>query len=116
MEVLTTVDLFKDNFLDKELIISGFVYREDDMKPNQFVISRLAMSCCAADAEPYGFMVESAEANNFATDSWVRIRAKIGQTTYNDYGIVNLEAIEITKIEASETPYVYPDYTYFDDL
>jgi len=116
MEVLTTVYIFKNNFLKKELTISGFVYRNDDMKPNQFVVSRLAMSCCAADAEPYGFMVEFDNASAYATDSWVHIRAHIGKTIYNDYEIVNLEAIEITSVKAPATPYVYPDYEYLDEL
>ncbi|MBP1992503.1 TIGR03943 family putative permease subunit [Paenibacillus eucommiae] len=113
MELLTAVDLFKDNFVGKAMEIEGFVYREDNMGPNQFVVSRLAMQCCSADAEPYGVLVESSLATGFLKDTWVKIKGTIGKTTYNEMEIMKLDAVRIEKIEKSETPYVYP---YFDDF
>ncbi|WP_372637813.1 TIGR03943 family protein, partial [Cohnella sp.] len=54
IETLTTVDLYRDAFLGKTIEISGFVYRESGMGPQQFGISRFAVACCSADASPYG--------------------------------------------------------------
>ena len=54
MELLTAVDLYMDNFAGKKMVISGFIYREDDMAPNQFVVSRLAMQCCRPMLLPTG--------------------------------------------------------------
>jgi putative membrane protein len=113
MELLTAVDLYMDNFVGKKMVISGFIYREDDMAPNQFVVSRLAMQCCSADASPYGVMVESARSKDFPKDTWVTITGTIGKTTYNKNTILKLDALKIEKIKASATPYVYP---YFDDF
>ncbi|MFD0869076.1 Domain of uncharacterised function (DUF1980) [Chlamydia abortus] len=116
MEILSTLDLFMDNFIGKPVEISGFVYRENEMSPNQFAVARLAISCCAADASPYGVMVEASSAGNYAEDTWVRITGTIGKTLYNDNEIVQIDAENIEKIDAPESPYVYPDYYYFDDL
>jgi uncharacterized repeat protein (TIGR03943 family) len=116
MEVLSSVDMFMDNFIGKKMEISGFVYHEDNMKPNQFVVARLAMQCCSADASPYGVMVESSMAQSLSKDTWVKITGTIGKTTYNDNEIMKLDAIKIEKIQAPKTPYVYPDYEYFEKL
>ena len=83
------------------------------MAPNQFVVSRLAMQCCSADASPYGVMVESSRSEHFPKDTWVTITGTIGKTTYNKSTILKLDALKIEKIKASATPYVYP---YFDDF
>ncbi|WP_349292477.1 hypothetical protein [Paenibacillus sp. ATY16] len=32
--------------IGKTVVISGFVYREDDMASSRFVVSRMVMSCC----------------------------------------------------------------------
>lgn len=116
MELLTAIDLYIDNFVGKTMQISGFVYREPDMPPNQFVVSRLAMQCCSADAFPYGMLVESDQAKNFDNDTWVNITGIIGKTTYNENEIMKLDAERIETIEAPDTPYVYPYFDDFDNL
>jgi putative membrane protein len=113
MELLTAIDMYIDNFVGKTMQISGFVYREPDMPPNQFIVSRLAMQCCSADAFPYGILVESDQAKNYVNDTWVNITGTIGKTTYNENEIMKLDAEQIETIKAPETPYVYP---YFEEL
>jgi putative membrane protein len=112
METLTTLDLFTDNFVGKKVEISGFIYRENEMKSSQFVVARLAMQCCSADASPFGILVESSLASSFGTDSWVKITGVLGKTNFNGYDYMKLDAKSIEKIEAPKTPYVYPDYDF----
>lgn len=113
LEMLTMLDMYRNNFVDKTIHISGFVYREDGMSDNTFVVSRMAMQCCSADAMPYGFLVYTDDANQYELDTWITVEGKLGLTEYNDVEIVQLEAEKITRIEAPSDPYVYP---YFDDL
>jgi len=113
LETLTSLDLYRDNFIGKTIRISGFVYREDDMSEDTFVISRMAMQCCSADASPYGFLVQWDDANAFEKDKWIEVIGTFGLTEYNGIEIVQLKATEITTIEAPNDPYVYP---YFDDF
>ncbi len=114
METMTTLEMFMEHFIGKKVEISGFVYREDTMKANQFVVARLAMQCCSADASPFGLFIESTNAQSHAVDSWVKLTGTLGTTTYNGSEIMKVSATNIEKISASKTPYVYPDYSFLD--
>ncbi|WP_010268906.1 TIGR03943 family putative permease subunit [Paenibacillus senegalensis] len=113
IEILSSIDLFVEPFVGKTIEFSGFVYREDDMRSNQFALARFQIQCCSADALPFGIMVEYDRAQNYPTDSWVRVRGTIGQTLYNDMQIMKVDAVKIESIEAPGSPYVYPNYDYF---
>lgn len=114
METMTALDLYLDNFIGKQVEISGFVYRENEMMPNQFVVSRLAMQCCSADASPYGILVESTLSHSYAADTWVKVTGTLGKTNYNGYEFMKLDAKRLEKIQPPKIPYVYPDYDFLD--
>jgi putative membrane protein len=109
MEILSTIDMFKDNFYGKQIELSGFVYREDDLKANQLVVGRFAVSCCSADASPYGVLTEFPNANNFAKDTWVKITGTIEKGNYHDNEIFKVHATKIEKIQAPKSSYIYPN-------
>jgi TIGR03943 family protein len=113
LEYISTIDLYRHNFIGKTVVISGFVYREDDMASNQFVVSRMAMSCCTADAEPYGFMAEWNKAADLGKDTWVTLTGVIGLKKYKGNEIIVLDTRQVTTIHAPKDPYVYP---YFGDI
>jgi uncharacterized repeat protein (TIGR03943 family) len=108
LELLGAVDMYKKQFTGKRLTISGFIYREEGMEPNQFVVSRLAMQCCSADSAPYGVMVETAGPTVYAEDTWVSVTGTVGATEYDGVEIMKLASQEIHKIPVPQTPYVYP--------
>jgi uncharacterized repeat protein (TIGR03943 family) len=112
IEILSSIDLFQKNFIGKKMEISGFVYHEDDMKPNQFVVARFSVSCCSADASPFGVMIETSKANLFPKDTWVNVTGVIGTTTYAGNDIMKLDATKVEKIPAAKDPYVYPNYDF----
>ena len=112
IEILSSIDLFQDNFVGEKIEISGFVYHEDDMKPNQFVVARFSVSCCSADASPFGVMIESSNANIFPKDTWVKVTGIISKTTYAGSDIMKIDTTKLEKIPAAKDPYVYPDYDF----
>lgn len=112
METLTTVDLYLDRFVGKKLELTGFVYRQENMKDNQFVLGRFSLQCCSADAAPFGVLVEYDRARNFATDSWVTVTGTIGKTKFDDMEIMVLKPEKVAKAEPAKTPYVYPNYDF----
>jgi putative membrane protein len=112
IEILSSIDLFQKNFIGKKIEISGFVYHEDDMKPNQFVVARFSVSCCSADASPFGVMIESSKANLFLKDTWVKVTGVIGTTTYAENYIMKVDATKVEKIPTAKDPYVYPNYDF----
>ncbi len=112
MEVLTAMDIFVEPFQGQKVEISGFVYREPDMKDNQFVIGRFAMDCCSADALPYGVLVEYDNAKKYANDTWLKLRGTISKTMYRDLEIMMFAPDTLTEIATPASPYVYPNYDF----
>jgi len=116
MEYLTTFSLYADALTGKKVELTGFVYREPDMAANQFILSRLAVQCCSADATPYGIIVEDDDAATLQKDTWVQITGTIGKTNYNNLDVVKVDGKYIHPIDAPETPYVYPYVDNFNNL
>ncbi|WP_171686691.1 TIGR03943 family putative permease subunit [Paenibacillus planticolens] len=116
MEILSSIDLFKQNFIGKKIELSGFVYREDNMPSNQFVVGRFAVSCCSADATPYGVMIDFPTAQTYPKDMWVKVTGTIQNGSYNDNDIFVIKATNIEKIAAPSSPYIYPNFEPLKEL
>ncbi|WP_409346414.1 TIGR03943 family putative permease subunit [Paenibacillus sp. MBLB4367] len=112
IETLSAIDLFMKPFVGKAIEMSGFVYREDGMKSNQFVVARFQLQCCSADAAPFGVMVEYDRAASFATDSWVKLTGTIDTTSFNGNEIMKINVSKIEKINEPKNVYVYPNYDF----
>lgn len=109
IETLTTLDLYREAFIGKEIEITGFVYREEDMGEERFAVSRFAMNCCSADALPYGLMINWPKAMDYVDDEWVSVKGTLTTSTYQGNEIITIEAVKLERIKAPESPYVYPD-------
>ncbi|MBP1966590.1 TIGR03943 family putative permease subunit [Paenibacillus aceris] len=116
MEILSSIDLFKNNFIGKKIELSGFIYREDNMTNNQFVVGRFAVSCCSADATPYGVMIDFPTAQTYPKDMWVKVTGTIQNGNYNGNDIFVIKATQIDKITAPSSPYVYPNFEPLKEL
>lgn len=103
-----------EKYRGKKVILSGFVFKREDFKPDQFVVGRMSMACCAADAQVMGLMSKWAETPNLEKDTWVKVEGIIGSTEQKNVeseGTLILPLVEIVNIEKIETPeniYVYP--------
>lgn len=114
MEVLSTIVVFIDHFIGREIEISGFVYRESDMQAHQLVIGRIAVQCCTADAAPYGVLTEFDGASEFPDDAWLTVRGTIGYTEYNGNKILKIDVTESSIMKAPDNPYIYPNFNFLD--
>ncbi len=86
------------------------VFKRDDFRSDEFVAARMAMSCCAADVSPVGFLCKSSKAEQLSNGSWVYVTAVI-RVEYQQY--LNkkrpiLHPLNITKAHKPEEEYVYP--------
>lgn len=113
METVSSIDFYMNNFIGKKVEISGFVYRQEGMEENQFVVSRFAVQCCSADSAPFGFMVESSLGKSLNKDTWVSVSGTLGTTQYDGNEILKIDATRIQRIDAPASPYVFPDMDYF---
>lgn len=95
-------------FEGKEADVIGFVYKDPRAKPDEFWVSRFAVSCCVADATALGLLVQTAEADALETDSWVRVvgKFKVGDFAGERIPVIVAERVEPTAQPAQ--PYLYP--------
>ncbi|WP_127534092.1 TIGR03943 family putative permease subunit [Paenibacillus kobensis] len=113
IETLTALDLYQQPFAGASVTLTGFVYRDDGMRDDQFAVSRFAMNCCSADALPYGLLVQSADANHYANDSWVTLTGTVTTTEWRGESVIMLTADVITPAAVKDRDaYVYPNYEF----
>jgi uncharacterized repeat protein (TIGR03943 family) len=112
IETVNSVDIFLEPFIGKKIQLSGFVFRDEDMKPEQFVVARMAMSCCSADVYPFGIMAEAAIGKSLSNDTWVQVTGTIKQTNYRKNDIMMIAAEKIERVATPKNTYVYPNYEF----
>ncbi len=95
-------------FEGKEVDVIGFVYKDPRARPDEFWVSRFAVSCCVADATALGLLVQTAEAESLEPDRWVRVvgRLKVGEFAGESIPVIVAERVEPTQQPAQ--PYLYP--------
>ncbi|RAP31152.1 hypothetical protein C2W64_00324 [Brevibacillus laterosporus] len=107
LDGLTVLSVFNHEFDGHPLEMMGFVYRQPDMQENEFVVARFSVSCCTADAQVSGVLVQSANAKEFKTDSWVKVSGTLGLTSFEGNELLVLQAKQISQVDAPKDPYVY---------
>lgn len=97
-----------DKYEGKEIDLTGFVYKDEDLKQNQFIIGRYMMICCAADMQIAGITCDSNNLGNYDNDTWIKVRGKIKKDFSEDQvdPLIEVEHIEIDL--NPDTSYVYP--------
>ncbi|PWA08166.1 TIGR03943 family protein [Pueribacillus theae] len=108
--IMNAIDTNIDDFIGKEIEISGFVYREPDFTDDQFVVARFGMSCCVADASVFGMIATVENANELEDDEWIKVSGILSKTTYNDWEMPYIQIKKIDKIPQPDQPYIYEDY------
>ena len=94
-------------FIGREINLKGFVYRPNQLKPNQFMVVRFEISCCAADGMPSGLLVEWPDSHLFKNDTWMEVQGKIQQGNYEGIAVPLLIATKAVSIAPLASPYVY---------
>jgi uncharacterized repeat protein (TIGR03943 family) len=116
IEKLQAFNFFADQFEGKTIKIKGFIYREEGLAENQFIIGRMAMTHCIADVSPYGIIAESSDANSYADDTWLTITGTIAATSYRDQTVIKINVQNVEPATSPTIPYVYPDWDFAQKL
>ena len=107
--IQTIIDISDDvdSYIGSEISFDGFVYRDESIANNDFVVGRLAISCCTADAQLFGYLCKYKDQEQVKNDDWVNITAKIEATTYEGKEIPYLNIVQVRKIDKPKDEYVY---------
>jgi uncharacterized repeat protein (TIGR03943 family) len=94
-------------YLGQGANVIGFVYYDDSLPENQFLVSRFVITCCAADGFALGIPVEW-EGKRFEENAWVTVKGPVQATEWNGHKtpLILAEAVELTR--APEQPYLFP--------
>ncbi|MCT4631569.1 MAG: TIGR03943 family protein [Firmicutes bacterium] len=114
LELLQDIHADMEYYKGKQIHTRGFVFREKNMSTKEFVISRLVMVCCAADAQLTGLVCDYDEGNTLEDNTWIDVFGKIEIFEYNDpntgekYPLPKIVVIEQKNITKPENPYIFP--------
>lgn len=92
-----------DKYDGREISISGFVYRDEDIRNDEIILGRYMMICCAADMQIAGIICKG-NCEKLQDDTWIKVKGKI--SVDRDEPIINIENVEID--ENPDKQYVYP--------
>lgn len=110
VEVSNLLMMYPEQFTGKKIRTVGFVYREEGFKADQFVLARLSMTCCVADAGVIGFLIDSPQSSQFKKDQWFQIEGTF-ELKKNEYGDVpGLKVENYKKVPALKDSYVYQEF------
>lgn len=100
------VDIQK--FKGKQIVLKGFVYKENGFNKNQLVISRFLITHCVADASIIGFLSEFPEASTVKEDTWIEANGVLDIATYNGTELPIIKITDWKQIGEPKEPYLYP--------
>lgn len=108
-------DIFKNSekYQNMKLEVKGFVYKSKKLKKDRYIIARLVMYCCAADAGITGLIFDAEKTGvSFKKDEWLELCGYIemqnaGSSRKEDKAPV-LVVESYKKIPPESSPYVYP--------
>jgi putative membrane protein len=95
-----------EDYGNRSVIIKGFAVREKNNN-NSFILSRMVVSCCAADTEVIGIRCVSNYAKSIKGGQWVEVRGKFKQDNASVPPVLVVEKVKV--IERPEESYIYRD-------
>ncbi len=108
LDIMMVIAAYQEEFQDREIELTGFVYRDENMGPEEIALTRTAITCCLADATFYGTMIRGEGLHRLDRDQWVTVQGRIDLARVQGEDMVLVNATEVQKVDPPESPYVYP--------
>ena len=116
-----SADKFSDYLYDspedlagQEMTLYGFVYKDASFPENVILISRLYISCCAADGSIVGFHVKVNNADDYKDNDWICVQGTAASFSFDyegaEYNLPLLTDGTVTRCDPPDTEdaYIYP--------
>lgn len=98
----------------RTVTVDGFVHREASFSENEFLIGRMLMWCCAADAALLGFMTRVENHAVPGEDTWVSVTGTLTPRSFTNphtgerYEVPYLSIESVSPAERPQFEYVFP--------
>ena len=114
LEEATILEILTNHarYQKKRVSVIGMIFHDEQGKKlylgkNKTVLYRFQISCCAADALPFGIIVDSGHVAEFKNDQWVRVEGTFKMTKSGLKWFPVLKRAAITAIDAPKMPYLF---------
>lgn len=109
---LETIYNYPGQFIDKQIIITGFAYKEKEMNENQIFLLRFGIIHCIADSGVYGMLLDLPKDVQTKNDEWLQVTGKLETIYYQPFKktIPVLKVTSWKKTAEPEDPYAYRSY------
>lgn len=105
---LSEISMHPSKFEGFQITMTGAVFKDPSLfAEDEFVPSRLVMSCCVADLAPSGIICRYDQAAELETDAWFTVTGTLFKGEYNGLDMPKIEVSEIVPAEPVEG-YLYP--------
>ncbi|MGT2887634.1 TIGR03943 family protein [Streptococcus didelphis] len=107
MEVMELIYLYPDEFMNRDIQYTGFVYNEPDHDKYQFLF-RFGIIHCIADSGVYGLLTTGNQ-SHFKNNTWLKVKGRL-QTEYDKNLSQTLPVLHIQEVKETKqpsNPYVY---------
>jgi putative membrane protein len=91
----------------KPVRVTGFVYRDDRLPADWFLVARFVVQCCAVDAQPIGLPVRLVGADVPKAGAWVTVVGTWGLAEVHGHRRAVIVPTAVTPTERPEQPYLY---------
>lgn len=110
MEFMEALYDYPDQFLGKEVQMTGFVYNDPKQAQQQFLF-RFGIIHCIADSGVYGLLTTGQD-QSYPDNTWISAKGKIAIHFHKDLkqSLPTLELTDWNPIEEPTSPYVYREF------
>lgn len=99
-EILEDITQNFKKYLGYKITIDGFVCKDMKLEKNQFILEKVVVRCCRADADVFGIVVQYDNIKKLNKNQKVTIQGSIGSTKINDKKKeYNIPIIMVDKLE-----------------
>ena len=101
------------NYVGRVINMKGFIYRQEGLREDEFILSRMLVSCCMADVQLVGLLCDYNGKEVFTDGNFVSIEGILGEREYKDptsgetVVIPIIKVTEIKKINKLSNEYIY---------
>lgn len=101
----------------QEVRVSGFVFRDERFGQEHILVTRFVVSCCVADANVLGLLIELPVAakngaetttQQIADDQWIEVHGIFVDERVDGWHMPLVKASAVQLIEIPNQPYLYP--------
>lgn len=109
-EIRNNLDLYEN----QKVSLYGFIFRHEHFGKETFFVSRLLITCCAADAMITGILARYDRGSEYDDYDWIEVTGVIERYLYYDtwqnkeYVVPMVKIETIQRIEKPLQPYIYP--------